>query len=64
MNEQKFLYILIGECWENKEIYYSLDDAKEASINNPSLRVEVFIKNKNRFVPMYSYYKNGVYFDV
>ena len=37
----------------------TLNDAIEASIKNPEVRVEIFCKKGSKFLPSYNYYKNG-----
>lgn len=57
-----FVYLLIrGNDWENFVIYLTKEDAINASIQNPTCRVEVFAKNATTpgYNPTYVYYKNG-----
>ena len=60
-----FVYILliIDAIWEDFVIYLTQEEAVQASIDNPSGRVEIFYKphNLSGFVPTYNYYKRGNY---
>jgi hypothetical protein len=57
-----FLYLLLNDGeWEDTIVYLNEEDAINASIFFPTLRVEIFTKTgKSGFVPSYNYYKNGV----
>lgn len=61
MDTEYQLYILVCNdfTWEDITIYKSSEDAIEASINSPTSRVEIFINKDGKYVPSYSYYKNG-----
>ena len=57
-----FVYILIGDEWEDLIVYLSIEEAIKESINHPNSRVEIFSKNDNSgYTPTYNYYKNGNY---
>ena len=56
-----FVYILIGEDWEDMVILLSEEDAIKESLNHPLDRVEIFSKNNNGYIPTYRFYKNGKY---
>jgi hypothetical protein len=66
----EFIYVLIANhCWEDMVIYLYKEAAIEASINNPTRRVEIF-REKDDFLlagkgysPTYNYYKNGEYIE-
>lgn len=61
------VYVLVndGDLWEDMVIILSEEDAIKESIQHPNCRVEVFCRmnltNNNKFIPTYSYYKNGEY---
>lgn len=56
-----FLYASVCDqsCWEDLVLYDSEEEAIKASIENPNIRIEKFIRNDKKFVPTYDYYKNG-----
>ena len=60
------IYVLLlgdstfGIDWEDMIFYVLVDEAIKASIAFPNDRVEIFEKNYNKYVPSYSYYKNGI----
>jgi len=60
-NNDEQLYVLVCPNleWEDICIYKSIEDAVEASIQNPNCRVEIFINKDGKYLPSYSYYKNG-----
>jgi len=55
------IYVLVSYDfqWDDIVIYKSLDEAIEASINYPDWRVEIFTSKDGKYLPSYSYYKNG-----
>jgi hypothetical protein len=56
-----FCYVLLfyGSDWEDTIILLSEEDAINESIKYPNARVEIFMKNDKRYIPTYSYFKNG-----
>jgi len=60
---EKLLYILTGNSeWEDIIIYDNKEDAINASLKYPTLRVEIFKQKIDEvgYTPTYTYYKNGV----
>ena len=65
-NEIQEIYMLIyaPNEWEDTHLLLSKEDAIQASIKHPELRVEIFRKvnaNASGYTPTYHYYKNGQY---
>jgi len=64
--QMEYMYVSIGNSWEDSVIYLTEDKAIEASIRHPNRRVEIFEKtfdfdgNFNGYLSTYNYYKNGV----
>jgi hypothetical protein len=57
-----FIYVLIGDEWEDLVIFLSKEEAFEESIKYPKYRIEIFSKNdKTGYTPTYNYYENGNY---
>ena len=56
-----FVYVLIGEDWEDMVILLSEEHAIKESVNHPRHRVEIFSKNNHAYIPTYNFYKNGKY---
>jgi hypothetical protein len=56
-----FVYVLLyGSEWEDMIILLTKEDAINASIKHPNVRIEIFGKNNNfGYIPSYNYYKNG-----
>jgi hypothetical protein len=61
----EFVYLMInGDEWEDVVIFLDKNEAIEASIRHPNVRVEVFSKNFDiGYSPIYEYYKNGKYYE-
>ena len=59
-----FIYLLInGSDWEDMIILLTEEEAIQESIKRPSIRVEIFSKNKDESVgysPTYNFFKNGI----
>ena len=59
-NDDQFYVLVCPDLtWEDICIYKSKDSAIEASIKHPEWRVEIFIHKDGKYLPSYSYYKNG-----
>jgi hypothetical protein len=57
-----FIYVLIGDEWEEMVIFLSKEEAIIESIKHPNNRIEIFSKNdKSGYIPTYNYYENGNY---
>lgn len=57
-----YIFVLIDDKfeWEDLVMYTDDKEARDASILNPNLRVEIFSKTKKgSYKPTYAYYKNG-----
>jgi hypothetical protein len=56
------IYVFIdGPKWEDLIIFLSKEEAKAKSIKYPTVRVEIFAKSTNGYIPTYNYYLNGNY---
>jgi len=56
------LYVFVdGPKWEDLIIFLSKEEAKAKSIECPTVRVEIFTKSINGYIPTYNYYLNGNY---
>ncbi len=62
MAEPQYVYMLLpdGAEWEDMTIILDVEKAIELSKKHPKLRVERFIKSDSKYIPSYSYYKEGV----
>lgn len=57
-----YVYLMVDEEWEDMTIYLSEEEAIQASIRYPKVRIEIFSKNDlfTGYRPTYNYYKKGV----
>lgn len=64
MTDNIYLLLSNGYEWEDFVIFLTHEDAINASIQNPKLRVEIFQKNNDspRYTPTYNYYQNGKFY--
>jgi hypothetical protein len=63
----KYVYIAINDgCdWDEQIIFLEITDAINYSYNYKNARVEIFEQSTNdsRFIPTYSYYKDGILYE-
>ena len=61
-----YVYLLIGgNDWEEMIIILTKDEAIQASIKYPKIRIEIFSKNTDiGYSPTYNYYENGKLYSV
>ena len=59
------IYVLVFDklSWEDLCLYTSEDEAIQASIKNPTARIELFTKTDNGYIPTYNYYKSGKFIE-
>jgi hypothetical protein len=59
-----YIYFICNEG--GTSIYYTENDAKNASVLNPSMIVEIYkeLEDSYKYVPTYMYYKNGKLYDM
>lgn len=59
--DENQLYVIACDdlTWEDIVIYKSSEDAIKASIKKPNTRIEIFVNENGKYIPSYSYYKNG-----
>lgn len=59
-----YIYFICNEG--GTAIYYTENDAKNASVLNPSMIVEIYkeLENSCKYVPTYTYYKYGKLYDM
>jgi len=63
MSEKIYLLLEDGPCWEDLVMFLDRDKAIEASKKHPKLRVEIFEKKGDAFLPTYNYFKEGALYD-
>jgi hypothetical protein len=58
-----FIYVFAvdGAEWEDLIIFLSKEEAKAKSIKCPTVRLEIFAKSMDGYIPTYNYYLNGNY---
>jgi hypothetical protein len=60
----EFLYVKVydGAIWEDITILLNKENAINESIKYPTCRIEIFMKEQDKYIPTYNYYKNGELF--
>lgn len=64
MSADKYVYCVVPTQmdWEDLIVFDNESDAIKCSVENPSIRVEIFVEivGTKGYKPSYNYYKNGI----